>query len=149
MSMAMASTNRPNILKCVLSLSLISCALSAQPLVNAHADEAPIASGQQTNGKARVDILSLKRTEGGTVTLRFAVTNENNADLSMTIGNMRLIDLVNRRTYSPGLESPSCRIPSTEKHICWAMFAAPNASVNMINVSFYEDFGLIPVPISN
>ena len=149
MSTAMASTNRPTMLRRVLSLSLISCALSAQPLINAHADEFPIASGQQTNGKARVDILSLKRTEGGTVTLRFAVTNENNTDLSMTIGNMELIDLVNRRTYSPGLKSPSCSIPSTQKRICRAMFAAPNASVNMINASFYEDFGLIPVPISN
>ena len=148
MSTAMAS-NRPKVLKRVLLLSLVSCALSAQPLINAHADETAVASGQQTNGKARVDILSLKRTEGGTVTLRFAVTNENNNTLSIVIGNMRLIDLVNRRIYEPGLQSPSCNVPSTERLICWAMFAAPNASVSMVNVSFYEDFGLIPVPISN
>jgi hypothetical protein len=149
MSMAMASTNQPNILKRVLSLSLISCALSAQPLVNAHADETPISSAQQINGKARVDILSLKRTEGGTVTLRYAITNENNTDMNISTVYIQMIDLVNRRTYSPGLTSHSCSIPSTEKRICWVMFGAPNASVSMVNVTFAEDFGLIPVPISN
>jgi len=129
-----------------LATALSVCALAAPH--RASAEDTPIASGQQTNGKARAEILSLKRTEADTLTLRFAIANEDNRDLSITISNMQLVDLVNRRTYKPGLESNSCRIPAGERRICWAVFAAPNASVRMLNVKFYEDFDLIPVQIS-
>jgi len=115
----------------------------------AHADEVVIATGQQTNGKARADIVSLKRTEGDTLTLRFSVANENNKTLLMVLGNVRLIDLVNRRSYEPGVKSPECNIPTGEKRVCWAVFAAPGANVRSLNVSFDEDFGLISVPITN
>ncbi len=115
----------------------------------AQADEAVIATGQQTNGKARADILSLKRTEGDTMTLRFAVANENSKTLLVVLGNMRLFDLVNRRSYEPGVKSPECNIPPGERRVCWAVFAAPGANVRSLNVSFDEDFGLISVPITN
>jgi hypothetical protein len=113
----------------------------------AGATEAPIATAQKTNGSARVDILSLKRTEGDTLTLRFAVTNGGNANLSITTGNLKLVDLVNRRTYDAGVYSP-CVIEPDQRANCWAVFAAPNASVKSINVNFYEDFGLISTPIA-
>jgi hypothetical protein len=67
----------------------------------------------------------------------------------MTLANMKLIDLANRRSYSPGVSSSSCRTEPGERTICWAVFAAPNANVKTINVQFYEDFGLIPVSIVN
>ena len=129
-------------------LAFLICAFAALASHRAIADDAPIASGKQTNGKARAEILSLKRTEADTITLRFAVANEDNSDLSMTISNMQLIDLVNRRTYQPGIQSSSCRIPAGERRVCWAVFAAPIASVRTLNVKFYEDFDLIPVPIT-
>ena len=131
-----------------LATALSVCALVACAPHRASAEDTPIASGQQTNGKARAEILSLKRTEADTLTLRFAIANEDNRDLAITISNMQLVDLVNRRIYKPGLESNSCRIPAGERRICWAVFAAPNASVRMLNVKFYEDFDLIPVQIS-
>jgi hypothetical protein len=132
----------------LLRLAVAMCALTAFTPHRAIAEEAPIASGQQTNGKARAEILSLKRTEADTLTLRFAIANEDNRDLSITISNMQLVDLVNRRIYKPGLESNSCRIPAGERRVCWAIFGAPNASVRTLNVKFYEDFDLIPVQIT-
>lgn len=130
--------------------AVLVCAAFVQSPVAARADDAPVATGQQTNGKARAEILSLKRTEGDTLTLRFAIVNDNNNDFRVVLSNMRLVDVVNRREYSPGLSSPpGCAIPSGERRICWAIFAAPNASVHVLNVQFYEDFGLIPTPIGN
>jgi hypothetical protein len=48
-------------------------------------------------GKVRVDILSLKRTEGGTVILRFVLANNGDGDFSMVVGNIHLVDLAARR----------------------------------------------------
>lgn len=133
--------------------ALISAALAAASVISlaatARADGTPIATGQQTNGKARAEITALQRTEGDTVTLRFTIVNDNNDALSLTLANMTLLDLVNRRSYEPGVTSPACRIPSGERRTCWAVFAAPGAGVRTLNVSFYEDFGLIPVPVAN
>ena len=113
------------------------------------AEEVPIASGTRTNGKGHVDILSLKRTEGDTLTLRIAVSNDGNRSLDINLGLARLIDLVGRRYYFPGLTSPRCEAASGERTICWAIYAAPNPGIKSVNVIFDEDFGLIPVPIGN
>jgi hypothetical protein len=120
----------------------------AFPLI-AGADEAPIASGTRTNGKAHLDVLSLRRTEGNTVTLRIAVTNEENQPLTIQLSLINLVDLVNHQIYNSGLNSPRCSVPPGERLICWAIFAAPNASVKSVNVTLNEDFGLIPTPIQN
>src|SRR4051812_40647506 len=66
---------------------------------------AALGAATSPDGKTRVEILSLKRTEGETVTLRFQVTNSGNDTYSMTLGNSRLVDMVGRRIYSPGLTS--------------------------------------------
>lgn len=128
-----------------LCLSTLTIAGSAP----ARAEEAPIAVGQETNGKARAEILSLKRTEGDTVTLRFAIVNDNRSDMSLTLGNMKLLDIANRRSYDIGLKSESCRIPSGERRVCWAVFGAPNANPRTLVVKFYDDFDLISVPFTN
>jgi hypothetical protein len=151
LAMEMTVLLRSNLLRKLglARLAIPVCALMVFLPPQAVADDAPIAFGQQTNGKARAEILSLKHTEADTMTLRFAVANDNNRDLSMVLPNMQLIDLVNRRIYQPGLTSSSCRIPSGERRVCWAVFAAPNANVRTLNVKFYEDFDLIPVPLTN
>ncbi len=127
---------------CALVLALALCF----PSLNASAQDAPIATGQQTNGSVKAEILSVKRTEGDTITFRFAVINGGSQDFSMTLGNMQLIDLVNRRSYSSGLSS-SCQIKAGAKTICWAIFGAPPVGVKSINIKFYENFDLISVPL--
>jgi len=124
---------------CILSLWAIVMASQA------HAQQ-PIASGGQTNGKARVEVLSATRTEGDTLTLRFIISNENSQDMSLTLGNLQLVDLVNRRTYGAGLTS-RCQVPVASRTVCWAIFAAPPVTVKSINMQFYENFDLIPVPL--
>ncbi len=116
----------------------------------AAADEAPIASGPQSDGgKARLDVISAKRTEGETLTIRFRLVNTNgNSDIAMTLGNMALIDLVNRRSYEAGLSS-SCRAKAGKTVTCWAVFAAPPADLKAITMKAYEDFELISVPLGS
>jgi hypothetical protein len=101
------------------------------------------------DGKVRADMLSLKRTEGDTVTLRFAIVNDSNETVSVTVENMRLIDLVARTSYEPGVTSSMCSAESGAKAICWAVFAAPGPNTKSSNVKFYDNFDLISTPISN
>ncbi len=127
---------------------LSSCALAAT-LSSARADDAPIASGLRPDGKVRADILSLKRTEGDTVTLRFALVNDSNQSVTVTVGNIRLIDLIGRMSYEPGVSSNGCSADPGSRTICWAVFAAPSSNTKTINVKFYDAFDLISTPISN
>ena len=97
----------------------------------AKADDAPVASGVSADGKVRAEMLSLKRTEGDTVTLRFA------------------IDLVGRASYEPVVTSSTCSAESGAKAVCWAVFAAPGPDTKSINVKFYDTFELISTPIGS
>jgi hypothetical protein len=126
---------------------VLSCILASA--VPTKADDAPVASGVSSDGKVRADMLSLKRTEGDTVTLRFAIVNDSNRTVSTTLGNMRLIDLIGRTSYEPGVTSSSCSAEAGAKAICWAVFAAPGPNTKSINVKFYDDFDLISTPITN
>jgi hypothetical protein len=62
---------------------------------------------------------------------------------------MRLVDLAGRRTYSPGLTSPSCNMSAGESRTCWAIFGAPPKGTHSLQVAFDEDFGLIAVPFAD
>jgi hypothetical protein len=126
---------------------VLSCVLAS--VSAAKADDAPVASGVSSDGKVRADILSLKRTEGDTITLRFALVNDSNRTISTTLGNMRLIDLLGRTSYEPGVTSSSCSADAGAKVICWAVFAAPGPNTKSINVKFYDAFDLISTPITN
>jgi hypothetical protein len=107
-----------------------------------------LGSATSPDGKARVDILSLKRTEGETVTLRFEVTNSGNDTYSMTLGNSKLVDMVGRRIYSPGLTSSGCSAPAGQQVACYAVFGAPPAGTQKMTVQFYEKLDLITnIPI--
>jgi hypothetical protein len=126
---------------------VLSCVLAS--IGAAKADDTPLASGVGSDGKVRADMLSLKRTEGDTVTLRFAIVNDSSKTVSITVGNMRLIDLVGRASYEPGVTSSTCSAESGAKAICWAVFAAPGPKTKSINVKFYDTFELISTPIGN
>ncbi len=102
-----------------------------------------LGSATSQDGKARVDIVSLKRTEGDTVTLRFQVTNNGNETYGMTLGNSRLVDMIGRRIYSPGLTSSGCSVPAGQQLACYAVFGAPPAGTQKMSVQFYEKLDLI------
>lgn len=121
------------------------CGLFLAP-PSAQAEEAGAATSP--DGKVRVQVLSLKRTDGETLTLQFQITNSGNDRYSMTLGNMRLIDMAGRRIYSPGLTSPTCNTPVGQQLTCYAVFGAPPASTRTMTVQFDENLRLITgVPI--
>jgi hypothetical protein len=123
--------------------------LFASPEISAHAEEqSPVAAVTSQNGKVRVEILSLKRTEGNTVQLRWRVVNDDNQAYRMTTLNERLIDMPARREYSSGLGS-NCSAEPDQRVVCWAVFAAPPAATKSMTVHFYEALDLVPgVPVS-
>ncbi len=138
-----------------LRRSLRQCSIVVGALVGmlmpslAVAQDQPIASVATTDGKVHIDILSLKRTEGETLTLRLAITNNSNDGYDPVLGNTRLIDLIGRRIYSPGLTSPTCNTPVGQKQSCYAIFGAPPAGTQKLNIQFYEKLDLIAgVPVS-
>jgi len=128
----------------------LGCAAAlALPLWAGHAEDKPITSAATHDGKVHVDILSLKRTDGGTVTLRFVLANDGDGDFSMVLGNMRLVDLAARRAYRAGLMSSSCGTSPGKQVNCWATFAAPPESTRTLAVQFYENLDLISgVPVA-
>jgi hypothetical protein len=116
------------------ALLATSPAFSATPVLG---------SATSPDGKTRVDIVSLKRTEGETVTLRFQVSNAGNDTYGMTLGNARLVDMAGRRIYSPGLTSSGCSVPAGQNLECYAVFGAPPAGTQKLSVQFYEKLDLI------
>lgn len=132
-----------------LAASLLTVALFGIGMA-AVAQEQPVGEVATQGGKIRVEVLSLKRTEGNLVTLRWRIVNDGSSNFTMTPGNMRLIDLVARRQYEPGLMSSSCSSKPDERTVCWAAFAAPPAATKSMAVKFYEQFDLLTgVPITD
>jgi hypothetical protein len=130
--------------------SLILASALAVVAAPAFADnETPVATVKNLDANVHVDILSLKRTDGATVTLQFALVNDGPGTHTLTPGNTRLIDLTARRRYEVGLEMPGgCSAEPGEKKACWVMFAAPPATTKSVNVLFYGTWPLALVPVS-
>jgi hypothetical protein len=132
------------------TLARLAAMLGACAVLTATSPAFSAALGTATSpdGKTRVEVLSLKRTEGETVTLRFQVINDGNDTFSMTLGNSKLVDMVGRRIYSPGLTSSGCSVPAGQQLACYAVFGAPPAGTQKMSVQFYEKLDLITnVPI--
>ena len=129
-------------------LGLLTLMAGAAVAVPALAQDRPVATGTSADGKVRIDIVSLKRTEGDTVTLRFQVINGGSEAYGVTTPNIRLIDIVGRRSYSPGVTSPGCSTPAGQRSACYAIYGAPPAGTRTINIQFYEKMDLVTgVPI--
>lgn len=130
----------------LLACVLASCLTSLAPAL---ADGAPVASTTSGDGTVKVNILSLNRSEGETLTLKFEVVNNGNTDYSIVVDNLTLVDLTGRRTYSAGLASTNCNTPANKRLTCWAMFASPPPATKTVAVRFYEHLDLITgVPIA-
>jgi len=115
----------------------------------ARGEEQSPGAATSPDGKVRVQILSLRRTESDTVTLRFQVTNNSNDDYRVVPVNLRLIDIAGRRIYSPGVTSNNCITPVGQQLTCYAVFGAPPSGTKTMTVQFYEKFDLITgVPVS-
>ncbi len=103
---------------------------------SAEADNASIASGLRSDGKVRADVLSLKRTEGDTVTLRFSIMNDSTQTVTVAVSLMKLVDLVGRTSYSPGVSSDTCHADPGARATCWAVLAPPAPNTKHIKVKF-------------
>lgn len=119
------------------------------------ADGQPLPFGKLSqDGAAVVEAVSLKRTDGDTMTLKFNVRNNANESKQVTIystpnSHMSLMDLTNRRRYIPGSTSDSmCFASSKEVKSCWAIFAAPPPEVQKMTVAFSEATETFVVPIT-
>ena len=128
------------------ALAFAACLLIAS---NAAADDKPVGTATSSDGAVHLNILSLKHSEGDTVTLKYEMANDGSSDYSMTPNNIRLIDLVGRRTYDAGLSGGCGRTPPGKRETCWAIFAAPPPAAKTISVMFYENSTLISgVPVT-
>lgn len=98
----------------------------------------------------RIDEVSLKRTEGNLLTLRWRVTNSDRGDFAMVPSNAKLQDLAGGRYHSPGTSIDRCVARPGEQATCWAVFGAPPATTKTMAVQFHERFDLFTgVPISD
>jgi hypothetical protein len=126
-----------------------------------------IASVQGDTPGVHVDILSLKRTEGGMVTLRLAFVNESGAPIKTQsfpgsdnplTKSITLIDYGNKRKYSIITFSDGSCLCNTNlgynndfdpgSKSAWAKFPAPPASVKKIAVLFPNGEPIDAVPIT-
>lgn len=142
----------------------ISMAGPLMPVPTAFAEGEPIATTQQGTGKIRINVMSLKRTEGDTMTFRYTVINDNEErvpDLSVRGDLIEIFDFVNRRKYSTSVAATSnCDVPSQSQKLCWSVFGAPKGNPKTLSVKFVafiskegrtaqEDFDIVSVPFSS
>jgi hypothetical protein len=110
------------------------------------------------------DILSLKRTEGGLLTLRVAFDNETGGEIKNkalpgggNVENFQLVDFLNKRKYNVLRTSDGAclctslnPLTSSEpgKRILWAKFTAPPESVTRISLLLPEAEPVDDIPIT-
>lgn len=110
------------------------------------------------------DILSLKRTEGGLLTLRIAFANDTGGEIKNkelpgggNVENFQLVDFLNKRKYSVLRTSDGAclctslnPLTSSEpgKRILWAKFTAPPESVTRVSLLLPEAEPVDDIPIA-
>jgi len=110
------------------------------------------------------DILSLKRTEGGLLTLRVAFDNGTGGEIKNkalpgggNVENFQLVDFLNKRKYNVLRTSDGAclctslnPLTSSEpgKRILWAKFTAPPESVTRISLLLPEAEPVDDIPIA-
>lgn len=131
-----------------------------------------IASADGEKGGVRVDITELKRTSGGTVNLKFVITNSGSQELSFAsaylgesavsadhyrdVSGVHLLDAANKKKYFVVTDSDrkcvcSKDIASVEpgnKVNLWAKFPAPPPEVTKVTVEIPHFAPIDDVPIS-
>jgi hypothetical protein len=130
----------------------------------------PIATGEGTLDRVRVEITELKRSTGGTLTLRFSIVNDSDKvvghgdvgvgmggliDAPYTIGGVHLIDPVGKKKYFVAKDSAGACVCSTFGFVQpgtranhWAKFSAPPDDVERISIVIPPFAPVDDVPIS-
>jgi hypothetical protein len=111
------------------------------------ADAKPIAVGKSlSDANIRIEVEELERTADGNVMLKFALVNGSGRDLdsgflgSPTLGEVHLVDLVNRRQYDVGgnvtysLSSTFRGAKSQSRTELWALYGAPPQGVGKVSI---------------
>jgi hypothetical protein len=147
-------------------IALAALLLSGIPNWGGHAQEtnAAVKTIEGSESGVRAEILSLRRTEGGLLTLRIVYENESGGEVKNTalpgsgnVENFQLVDFPNKRKYSVLRTSDgACLCTSLNpfnssepgKHILWAKFTAPPESVTQISLLMPEAEPVDDVPIS-
>ena len=127
-----------------------------------------IASAEGTIPGTRIEVTELKRTSGGTLTLRFTIVNDSTTTLDVqavqsmldmsrgyTVSNVHLIDPAGRKKYFTAKDAEGkcvCSIFSFvkpgERFNHWAKFAAPPDDVQKLSVVIPPFAPADDVPIS-
>jgi hypothetical protein len=131
---------------------------------HAQEDSAPVKTIEGSEPGVRAEILSLKRTEGGLLTLRIAFENESGGEVknkalpgSGNVENFQLVDFLNKRKYNVLRTSDGAclctslnPLTSSEqgKRVLWAKFSAPPESVTRISLLLPEAEPVDGVPIT-
>jgi hypothetical protein len=130
---------------------------------------APIGTSDGPFSGVRAEVTELKRTSGGTLTLRFTIVNDsgrslNHADVMVmpglidspyTIGGVHLIDLVGKKKYFVAKDSNGAcvcssfsAVPGGDRANHWAKFPAPPEDVERISIMIPPFAPMDDVPVS-
>jgi len=149
--------------KLTLLLPVIFAVLSGARTASGQEAEKPVKVVEGGVAGVRMEVLSLKRTEGGMLTLRVAFVNDsggqvNNSALPGTgaVDNFALLDYTNRRKYSVVRDSSgSClctylnpyKSSESGRRVLWAKFGAPPESVDHVTLLMPDAEPVDGVPI--
>jgi hypothetical protein len=131
---------------------------------HAEEDNTPVQTIQGAEPGARAKILSLKRTEGGLLTLRIAFENATGGEIKNkalpgagNVENFQLVDFIHKRKYSvlrttdgaclcTSLNPFNSLEPGTR--VLWAKFTAPADTVSKISLLLPDAEPVDGIPIS-
>jgi hypothetical protein len=132
---------------------------------------APLATSDGEKAGTRIEVTELKRTSGGTLSLKFVVVNDSDKTLGFgydfaspdnhikdhaTVGGITLVDPVNKKKYfvvrdaedkcvcSSGVHD----LPKSSRANLWAKFPAPPESVQKISIVVPHFAPMDDVPIA-
>ncbi|SRR5579884_545250 len=150
--------------KAALFLPLILAGMPGSGPAFAQGPEKPIRVVEGAEKGVRMEILNLKRSEGGMLTLRIAYVNDSGGQVKNSVlpgaGNVAdfaLLDYANRRKYKVVYDTGgSCLCTSLNPYgatdpgrfVFWAKFAAPPESVNHVSLLMPGAEPVDDVPLS-
>ncbi len=148
-----------------------SATMSAVTAAPAAAGAAAIATADAETAGVRAEVTELKRTSGGTVSLKFAIINDSDKAVSFGytfvdpaheipdfggIGGIHLIDPVGKKKYFVARDSENkcvcsqkvADIPKGGRANLWAKFPAPPEDVQRISIVVPHFSPMDDVPLS-
>jgi len=154
-----------------LSVGAATTPASTVPPAAAPARATAIASADGETSGVRAEVTELKRTSGGTLSLKFAMINDSDKPVSFGytfvdpalettdyggIGGLHLIDPVGKKKYFIARDSESkcvCSqnvrdIPKGDRVNLWAKFPAPPDDVQQISIVIPHFSPMDDVPLS-